>query len=608
MHLRCDYTRTPPHSGRGAEPGGTARGSGPLAAPPQTPHVPSTTAPVPMPATVTASSNRAAQSSGPAIPQEPFWARLNTEAVSTRLDNEDRYQATRTPAPQAGARPAGQEQGTLSSRLSLLSYPQGPVPSISGMLPAPAEAFRLWQLYVNNVDPLVKIIHAPTIQAQVLDASSHPDTLDPAFEALLFAIFYAAAISTHTPDFVSSGGEQVTADRLATYRTAVNHALVRARFVESQDIVTLQAFVIYLVCGRFDPQGPSTWTLLSLAIRLGMRLDLHRETHAKRTIFDDEMRRRLWWQICILDVRTAEDAGTDPLVPEPWLSVPFPTNVNDLELHPEMSRPLPSTPVGAVMFYNNLRIDVSRNLRSILFQDTTTMSESTLQCKTAAIDRLWHRLDEEYFSCCDLQVPICGFSVSTVKVVLAKARLSIHITAGPRMHGWGDETDDYVFREGIHILEQTQALGTHAPFARWWWLVRTYMEWDALVLVLRGLCRDSAHPMARRAWEVVEIAFACAGSVVHSPSHRQRWEFLRRLRARAQGHQAEPISGADNGTIAPSNEQVNPGHKPTANIEHSADVAPDSLLPFPEDWNWILGDDARLAPGWCDDQDLRALF
>jgi hypothetical protein len=46
-------------------------------------------------------------------------------------------------------------------------------------------------------------------------------------------------------------------------------------------------------------------TLTGLAIRIAHSLGLHRDgTNFDVSPFDTEMRRRCWWQICVLDVRT----------------------------------------------------------------------------------------------------------------------------------------------------------------------------------------------------------------------------------------------------------------------------------------------------------------
>lgn len=48
----------------------------------------------------------------------------------------------------------------------------------------------------------------------------------------------------------------------------------------------------------------SLWTLLGVAVRIGQGLGLHRDgTSLGLSPFEIEMRRRLWWNIVVLDAR-----------------------------------------------------------------------------------------------------------------------------------------------------------------------------------------------------------------------------------------------------------------------------------------------------------------
>ena len=69
--------------------------------------------------------------------------------------------------------------------------------------PIPSHSTYLWSVYKENVEPLIKILHVPTVDAIMLDARRDLDKLSPGTEALVFAIYYSAVISLE-PDEVSS--------------------------------------------------------------------------------------------------------------------------------------------------------------------------------------------------------------------------------------------------------------------------------------------------------------------------------------------------------------------------------------------------------------------
>lgn len=65
---------------------------------------------------------------------------------------------------------------------------------LSSFHPSPAHLLRLWQIYQNNVEPTLKIIHVPTID-KLFRALSSGSSVSPRDEALVFSIYYAAIVS-----------------------------------------------------------------------------------------------------------------------------------------------------------------------------------------------------------------------------------------------------------------------------------------------------------------------------------------------------------------------------------------------------------------------------
>lgn len=53
----------------------------------------------------------------------------------------------------------------------------------------------IWQTYLERVEPLLKIFHAPTVQKQIVDFIRGRGFLDPPTECVMFAIYYASVIT-----------------------------------------------------------------------------------------------------------------------------------------------------------------------------------------------------------------------------------------------------------------------------------------------------------------------------------------------------------------------------------------------------------------------------
>jgi hypothetical protein len=166
------------------------------------------------------------------------------------------------------------------------------------------------------VDPLVKVLHIPTFEPVFRDAVSHLGKLPKGLECLLFAIYYGAVTSTTPEECLEKWGEDRTC-LLGKYRFALEQALARANFLYCDEVVILQALVVFLILLRRNDDARKIWTMTGLVVRIAQTLGIHRDgSHFKLPPFEIEMRRRLWWQVCILDARASEDHGCDPTIVE----------------------------------------------------------------------------------------------------------------------------------------------------------------------------------------------------------------------------------------------------------------------------------------------------
>src|SRR3569833_3275970 len=92
---------------------------------------------------------------------------------------------------------------------------------------------------------------------------------------------------------------------------------------------------------RHDISDQSLWLLTGLASRLAQAMGLHREASLqKQSVFEAEIRRRLWWQVSILDYCAALlfGAAVRGLFQEIG-DTRRPLNVNDSDLSPLMREP-----------------------------------------------------------------------------------------------------------------------------------------------------------------------------------------------------------------------------------------------------------------------------
>lgn len=103
-----------------------------------------------------------------------------------------------------------------------------------------------------NVDPMTKLLHAPSFGKKLMETKHCLYSLDKGFEALVFSIYFAVVTSMPAGEVEVRFGE-TKVKLLQRFEFAVKQALVRANFLGSHSFVTLQALTLYLVslpCSR----------------------------------------------------------------------------------------------------------------------------------------------------------------------------------------------------------------------------------------------------------------------------------------------------------------------------------------------------------------------
>ncbi|KAK9322024.1 hypothetical protein V1517DRAFT_362119 [Lipomyces orientalis] len=198
--------------------------------------------------------------------------------------------------------------------------------------PSPVLIFRLWQTFLDNINPLIKIFHAPSVQQKVLDATANLETIPKNTEALMFGIYAVATLSMNREECLKLFNESKDVV-LARFQSGARRALRIAGYLRSSDIVVLQAFALYLLSD--DNRSAVTFCLTGVAVRIAQRMGLAIDgSNYAIPPFEAEMRRRLWWQLILIENRVAElSSGGICVLAYAW-NTKLPANVNDSDLFP----------------------------------------------------------------------------------------------------------------------------------------------------------------------------------------------------------------------------------------------------------------------------------
>lgn len=123
---------------------------------------------------------------------------------------------------------------------------EGTDASVEDYRPSPAHAFRLWQTYLDKVNPLTKIIHVPSVQPKLVEATTDPSSIPKNVEALLFSIYVMGVVAMNERECqlqLGCGKEEA----YQRFSTGCRIALMRVGILKTYDLVVLQALVLYFV-------------------------------------------------------------------------------------------------------------------------------------------------------------------------------------------------------------------------------------------------------------------------------------------------------------------------------------------------------------------------
>ena len=129
--------------------------------------------------------------------------------------------------------------------------------------PDPVHVFRLWQIFLERVNPLMKVIHAPSMQSYVMDAASNITKLPLKYQALLYAILNLATIALTSEEAL----QMLSVSRetaISQFSSAFKSSLIRYNFLRNYDMTALQALLLYIVwLGHSPTPSQSTAHLMA---------------------------------------------------------------------------------------------------------------------------------------------------------------------------------------------------------------------------------------------------------------------------------------------------------------------------------------------------------
>ncbi|KAJ5871332.1 uncharacterized protein N7529_003685 [Penicillium soppii] len=392
--------------------------------------------------------------------------------------------------------------------------------------PPPAHIFKLWHIFLDNVHPLTKIVHAPTLQPQILEASLDMTQAPRALEALMFAIYFCAVTSLDETQ-CQRGFNETRSELRSRFHGATMGALMKANLFSTSDIVLLQASILFImgVSGSCDPG--ELWVMLGTVIRIAQRLRLPEKAVSSRIpVLDAEISRRICWQLSLLDARGAEIYGVRNTGIIKYGLTPLPLNVNDSDICKNtLTQPRGQSGATEMMFlllkYEGANFVCQSDAMSRYGGSWVTLSSHAvpIQEKNNVISELECLLEEKYLRFCDPTIPLHQLAILRTRLVLNRMRLT---TRHPRRRLTGEsqlspeENIEFV-KLCLEILADDNLLHTTPEIKKYLWHISCHSHIDAIVYLLGELREHRIPEWEETTWLRITAVFDHHPEMISSP-------------------------------------------------------------------------------------------
>jgi hypothetical protein len=493
-----------------------------------------------------------------------FWSNLCNEVEglkqalgqSTDSDSEDDSESVSPETQHAKANQPFSTQGILAGYPS----PDSATPLVH---PITARIKYLVKIFFERVDPIVKILHRPsTYKLACLGVSNST----PAQEALMFSIYFAAIASLPaTASIFQQGEDQMT--MFKNHQLDVERALAAADYLNNNELECLQAMTLYVACLRVHNDTRATWVLTAVLLRLAQAYNLNRDGDGSRySPFVADMRRRLWWQIVVLDIRAAEDRGTEAMIASDSYNTRLPLNINDDDYGPDSPGPLVERTGPSDVTFSLCSAQSSGIFLWVGFAQSN-LSNSPSGLGEEEVIAKAQSLESQFVTNADLTHFQSALAATLVRLINLKLWLILQYPIHPPAAGQKSrrrkvprETTLQTVVSVMEVLEYN--FSTDKERVDWW--ATTYTQWHPLAVALAELCAQTRGPLVDRAWNIVEVVYPKWGRTVADSKSGTLWRPIRKLYKKAKAARAAAVAQDADGVDALGRLDLIAGDKPWA--------------------------------------------
>jgi hypothetical protein len=256
--------------------------------------------------------------------------------------------------------------------------------------------------------------------------------------------------------------------------------------------------------------------------------------------FEAEMRRRLFWQIIVLDTYYSESRGSVPMLNEYMFNTKCPLNISDEQLSP-VSGIIGNEQEGwTEMSFSRLSQDASVTVQRFILSNPRNKklveeTEAAFEAREAMIRERCHLLHARYIQYSGVGLPILWYCEETARVIIYRLWLLLQrpilvlrpqtLKPAPR---------DEILAAAVSFIEIAHEMETNPANEQWIWYLRGYVPWYPIAVVLAELCIQTKGWLVDRSWAVIATIFDRWSERVADSKHGGLWRPIRKLLEKAR--------------------------------------------------------------------------
>lgn len=283
--------------------------------------------------------------------------------------------------------------------------------------------------------------------------------------------------------------------------------------------------------------------MLSMALRVGQALSLHiADPPFAVCPFKQEMRRRVWLGIGLLDVAASLDRASEPMMQSAWLDSHPPLNINDEDIWLGMQGPIREHPEGTFTDMTHILVTAASSsaTRSLAFTDFIEAAVKLMGLRQQAVLDFQQTASNLLSGCRPDLSDFQWYAQKTAGVISSWLQLAClrplqrsKNFIPPKLHGY------VLLKLAANNLQWSEETYNYPGAAPWRWFGSMWVPWHALAVAIAELCVCKDPTVMSRYWSVVDQVYRRSRFVIADSQHGMLWKPLERIMAQAETRRQE---------------------------------------------------------------------